>query len=284
MNPTYKWALVAAVVIAVGAGGGYYGYRQLRGGSPSSVPTGPAPTVAQPQPTPDQPPAETVVRNPIAPPDAPTAPSLPSLAMSDSSMRVALVSIVGERAFANWFIPESIVRRIVVTVDNLPRAKMSAQQRPVRSVPGSFITTANGEDHVIGADNAARYAPYVDLVRKLDVQRVANVYVRNYPLFQQAYVEQGYPRGYFNDRLVDVVDDLLAAPEVAGPIHLVQPEVMYRFADPSLESLSTGQKILVRMGPDNAAVIKAKLRELRRAIAHAPLAAAGAQGATENPR
>lgn len=27
-------------------------------------------------------------------------------------------------------------------------------------------------------------------------------YVRLYPLFQKAYVELGYPNGYFNDRLI----------------------------------------------------------------------------------
>jgi len=45
---------------------------------------------------------------------------------------------------------------------------------------------------------------------------------------------------------------------------------MYTYADPGLESRSAGQKLLMRMGPDNAAVIKAKLTELRAAITAAP--------------
>jgi hypothetical protein len=39
--------------------------------------------------------------------------------------------------------------------------------------------------------------------------------------------------------------------------------VQYEFADPKVESLSAGQKALIRMGSDNAKVVKDKLRELR---------------------
>jgi hypothetical protein len=102
------------------------------------------------------------------------------------------------------------------------------------------------------------------------MQQVAAVYVHFYPLFQEAYQDLGYPNGYFNDRLVQVIDSLLATPQPAAPIQLVRPNVMYTFADPALESRPAGQKLLIRMGPDNAAIIKAKLTELRTAITAAP--------------
>jgi hypothetical protein len=95
--------------------------------------------------------------------------------------------------------------------------------------------------------------------------------VRWYPLFQQAYRELGYPDGYFNDRLVEVIDHLLAAPEVKGPVALAKPWIMWEYADPKLEALSAGHKILVRVGPENAARLKAKLREVRRQVAAAPV-------------
>ena len=263
MNRSLAWGVAVTAVIVVGAAGGYYGYRYLRG-------TPPAPVAADmPAPVPVVPPVKTdepATHYPINARGEPAPASLPSLAMSDSAMRTALVGLVGERAFAQWWVPESIIRRIVVTVDNLPRARMSAQSRPVRSAPGSFLTEGNGDARTIAADNAARYAPYVDMVRKLDIAKLAALYRRNYALFQQAYEELGYPHGYFNDRLVQAIDDLLAAPEVSAPIALVQPEVMYRYADPQLGALSAGQKILVRMGGENAAVVKAKLRELRHAV------------------
>jgi hypothetical protein len=62
---------------------------------------------------------------------------------------------------------------------------------------------------------------------------------------------------------VQVIDHLLQTPDLRGPIELKQGKVFYEYADPALESRSAGQKLLMRMGPDNAAAIKKKLRELK---------------------
>jgi hypothetical protein len=93
-----------------------------------------------------------------------------------------------------------------------------------------------------------------------------SAYLRYYPLFQRAYEELGYPQGYFNDRVVAVIDHLLAAPEVPRPIELLRPKVLYTFADPRLESMSWGRKILVRMGPEHAATVKRQLAGIRAQI------------------
>lgn len=103
----------------------------------------------------------------------------------------------------------------------------------------------------------------MQLVESIDSEQLVSLYVRFYPLFQQAYEELGYPSAYFNDRLVEVIDHLLEAPDIQQPVRLVRPRVLYQFADPQLEALSAGQKVLIRVGPDNAARLKAKLGELR---------------------
>ena len=82
-------------------------------------------------------------------------------------------------------------------------------------------------------------------------------------MFQQSYQTLGYPDGYFNDRLIEVIDHLLATPVVKDPIRLIQPKALYLFADPALEALSAGRKILIRTGPTNAERIKKILREYR---------------------
>src|SRR5690606_6346806 len=111
------------------------------------------------------------------------------------------------------------------------------------------------------------YDALVKMVQAMDVAQVASAYQRYYPLFQEAYQDLGYPDGYFNDRLVEVSDHLLATPEGDGPIRLTRPSVYYEFADAQLEALAVGQKTLIRIGPRNAAVVKQKLRELRQAVA-----------------
>jgi hypothetical protein len=64
-----------------------------------------------------------------------------------------------------------------------------------------------------------------------------------------------------------VIDLLLQTPEITAPIALTQPKVFYEYADGELESRPAGQKMLLRMGPANARIIKAKLREFRAEIA-----------------
>jgi hypothetical protein len=91
-------------------------------------------------------------------------------------------------------------------------------------------------------------------------------YVKHYQVFQSAYEELGYPNRYFNDRLVEVIDHVLSTPDVREQLKLVQPKVYYTLADPDLESLSAGQKILIRIGPGNAAKVKAKLLKFRQAL------------------
>ena len=105
----------------------------------------------------------------------------------------------------------------------------------------------------------------------VDAKQLVDAYVRFYPLFQQAYRDLGYPDGHFNDRLVDAIDSLLATPDHKGQLAVVQPKIFYEFADRELEQLPAGQKLLLRMGRENAAQMKAKLREVRRLIANEEL-------------
>jgi hypothetical protein len=140
---------------------------------------------------------------------------------------------------------------------------MALNQRPVNPTPGDFLVTGPEDALVLSPDNYARYEPFVALVSALDAKTLVAFYRSLEPLFQQAYEELGQPGRSFNDRLIEVIDHLLVAPSPRGEIRLVQPSVLYRFADEQLEKSSSGHKLLMRLGPDNAGVIKGKLREIR---------------------
>ena len=58
--------------------------------------------------------------------------------------------------------------------------------------------------------------------------------------------------------------------EVKGEVPSAQPWLRYEFADPALQSLSSGQKILLRIGPVHRKALMAKLVELRGLVARAP--------------
>lgn len=252
----WLWVLVGAVIAIAVAG--YYFWRK------NQEPPLPPPVVQTPPEPPAQAePPEEKVEHPV---EAPAEP-LPALADSDKAMREAVGSVVADPKSRDLFYVDRVVRRIVATVDNLPRSRVSQKVMPVKPVAGAFLVDLKGDVRTIDRENFARYAPYVNLLAALDAEQTVALYVKFYPLFQQAYEELGYPKRNFNDRLVQVIDHLLLTPEIKGPIRLVQPKVLYEFADPELESRSAGQKILLRIGADNAQKVKAKLREIRTRIA-----------------
>ena len=208
------------------------------------------------------------VRHPVdAPPAEALAEPLPPLDDSDPRAAEEISALVGAPAFGELFLGESLARRFVSTVDNLPRRELPVAQRPMRGASGLFLAAGEEGSPVIDEANFARYESYVRLATLLDARAAVGTYQRFYPLLQQAYEELGYPGRYFNDRLVEAIDDLLAAPEIEGPVPLVRPNVFYEFADPALEARSAGQKILIRMGPSNARRVKAKLIEIRALLA-----------------
>lgn len=247
------WAIPIAVVIALG-GALYYGYKQRQ---PELQPQAQAPQAPESE--------APGIQHPLETDQAAQEGALPALEESDAPLQDDLEKTFGEQ-LEQFLVPKSIVRNAVVTIDNLPRKKAAVQMWPVKPMGGELIVKP-GDELTLDETNYARYAPLIGLLQRSDSEQIAALYKRYYPLFQQSYVDLGYPDGYFNDRLVEVIDHLLQTPEVRGPIKLTQPGMFYEYADPALESLSAGQKQLIRMGPENAAAVKAKLRELRGHVA-----------------
>jgi hypothetical protein len=250
--------LAGAVVAAVIAAGGWYWYSGRAHPAAESPPVRPA----APQPAAN---TEPPISHPI-PGEAAGSAALPALNDSDPVLRDSLVGVFGRGPVEQFLVPQSIVRHIVVTVDNLPRRKVAVELRPVKPTGGQAMVSGQADMTTLSEANFDRYAAITRVVRGTDVKALAVVYERLYPLFQHAYEDLGYPGKYFNDRLVEVIDHLLQTPEVPAPIPLLQPKVFWEYADPSLENRSAGQKLLIRMGPQNARIIKAKLREFRAEI------------------
>jgi hypothetical protein len=252
--------LIAVVMIAAAVAAAWYFGRE--GDAPMTrIPpaaespvvettTGPRHPIEQVQPTT---PGETV--------------ELPPLQQSDAAFGTALSGLIGGSDPLALVNPQYPIQRFVATVDNLPRARLAPQVRPLKPAPGEFRPVERDGRLWLDERNYARYTRYIALVEAVDTDAAVALYVRWYPLFQQAYRELGYPDAHFNDRLVEVVDHLRAAPEVEGPVELVPYKGEFAFADPGLEGHSSGHKLMVRIGPANAARVKAKLGELRAALA-----------------
>ncbi|MBX3611921.1 MAG: DUF3014 domain-containing protein [Hydrogenophaga sp.] len=276
--------LIALVVLAVA---GYFGWRHYQslqampepepGPSVAAVPTPSLPATPLPG---DAPPA---IQHPFEPPapeaNAPAPTPLPALAESDGFVRERLDELMGRTNTLRFLQLDGFVRRVVATVDNLGRDHAPVLMWPVTPTAGRFSSqkAADGSE-VIHPDNAQRYTPLVQLIEAVDSAQAVALYRRLYPLCQAAYEELGFPGRYFNDRLVQVMDQLIATPvpeappavalvQVKGEVPSTRPWVRYEYADPKLEAMTAGQKILLRVGADNQRRLQAKLKDLRARIA-----------------
>lgn len=289
MTPASRVAIVALLLAA--AGGGFYWWKHHQPQAVRTAVSPPAPAApVPPRPVPPLPaPAPPAIRHPLATAGQ-TKEALPEPGQADAYLKKALLDLVGSKAVRAFFHVDDLARRWVATIDNLGTEHAPADLWPVKVTPGSFVvdTSTDGKGTVVGAHNADRYSALVRLVEATSTEKIVSLYVRLYPLFQQAHEELGYPGKYFNDRVVQVIDDLLATPAVAGPVKVKLARVegatpppggagLYLFEDPELERRSAGQKILLRVGPDNAAKLKSKLAEIRRQIV-------GQHGGTLSPR
>lgn len=278
----YASSLVTALIFAAVVAGVYYGWQQRQ----QSMPAPPkAPVAVAPSP-PAPAPAQAPVQYPISAAGDDATPSpLPALAESDTYLGQALAELLGRDKVQSFLHLEGFARRVVATTDNLAREHAPPVLWPVVPTAGRFTALANGADAGntspavtrISPDNSQRYTPFVLFIESVDSAAAVRLYARLYPLFQQAYEELGYPGRYFNDRLVAVIDLLLATPvqpdplevalvDVKGPVASVRPWVRYEFTDPALKKLSSGQKMLIRTGPENHRRLNAKLLEVRRLV------------------
>lgn len=276
-NPV-RWLLVA--LLLAGLAGAWWRWQHA---PPPAVAAPPPPAAAASPAVAAASVAAPAVQYPIESIEAAaSAPApLPPLGESDAAAKEALVALLGRDPVLRLLQVDDFVRRVVATVDNLARERATSRLWPVQPAPGRLLLVERADGPSLADGNAERYTPFVKLVESLDTDRAVALYVRLYPLFQQAYEELGYPGRYFNDRLVEVIDVMLRTPEPVGPVLLTLPEIQgpyaskrpwvrYRYADPALESLSAGQKMLLRMGPANAGRLKARLRALRERVARRP--------------
>ena len=264
-NSYGSW-IVAIIVVAALVAAGVYLVRMAMHPDTSATSPSTTPPAATSSSAPAS--ASSVIQHPIAQASSGPAPAstaaLPALVDSDASVLDALSSLTSGGDLRSLLVPSQVISRVVATVDALPRQSFgSTNILPLRTPKGVIQTTQANGITLIDARNADRYAPYVAVVEGVDPHALVAWYKRNYPLFQDAYRELGYPHGYFNDRALLAIDDMLAAPDLHDPIAVTRVGSHYVFVDPRLQSLSNGQKLMIRLGPANEEQFKAKLRMIR---------------------
>lgn len=186
----------------------------------------------------------------------------PSLAEAAARLRVAVAERLADEQL-ELLAADRLLERLVSTVHSLDGDPVPLRFRPLAHVAQLPRVVPDGETWRLPAEPDPRYAPYRALFERFDADTLAELFERHEDALQRAWVGLGEAgEATFRQRLVDVLDHLADYELPARRPALTRPEVLYEFADSELEALSWGRKILIRIGPDHAAAVQQRAREL----------------------
>ncbi len=193
-------------------------------------------------------------------------PPLPTLADSDGFTRAQLLALSADPDYHAWLQADHLLERAAAIIDGLSRGRTLKKMIPLPPLPGKFVASNVGGKLWLDTPNFQRYDELVNLLASLDARKLTKIFDLLRPLLESAYGQLGYPGEDFGAATMRAIDVLLATPDVGSPIELKLEGVLYTFADPALEKLSSAQKQMLRMGPENAEKIKRLLRALRKQL------------------
>jgi hypothetical protein len=221
----------------------------------------PAPDIPVPAAAPEQTPPVDVAPQASAPP----APVL-TLEESDETVREALSGAGSPELIEVPLSQDELLLRGSAFIDGLSRGVVLYKALSLPRPEGKFATQTVEGRQVIAPENYDRYDTYAQAIADLDTASLVSAFHGFRPLLEEAYGQLGYDSAGFDNALIRSLDLVITTPEVDSEVAVKAKGGVYIFADPTLESLPPLQKQLLRMGPDNLALVKRQARALRSAL------------------
>lgn len=195
-----------------------------------------------------------------------TPPALPKLDNSDDFIRERLLLINDKKEFSRWIKTDDLLRRTASYADGLSNGVLLSKIFPLTAPEGKFATHSSDGSIWLNAGNYERYDRSINTITSLPMDSMAKMFHFARPLLEDAFSEMGYNPRQMDGIILQAIDVILATPIVAEPIRLSRDSVVYKFADPALESLLPLQKQLLRTGPENTKRIQQQAEALREAL------------------
>ena len=178
-------------------------------------------------------------------------PTLPRLDESDQFVRDRISMMSSKEGLKTWLSTDDLLRRSASYLDGLSRGVILGKIFPLSSPESNFATHRDGDIIWLNAGNYERYNATVQILTSIDMKLVAQMFHFSRPLLESAFSELGYQPRQMDGIILTALDQVIGTPVIVEPIQLTRDSVIYKFADPGLESLTPLQKQLIRSGPEN---------------------------------
>jgi hypothetical protein len=239
------WPMAAAAVLLVALGAlWYFGLRD------SAPPPTASPTHVE----------QTTVELPRRAAEPGENIDLPALDQTDPLVHRLVGALSSHPAVAAWLTTTGLIRNFTVVVANIAAGETPAKQLAPLKPHGTFSTKTSNGLTWIAPESYRRYDAIADAVDGIDARGAARLYATLKPRIDDAYHDLVGADGNFDKTLANAIVALLKTPVADEDVQLVTGRMTYAYANPSLEGLTPAQRQLLRMGPRNARIVKAKLR------------------------
>ena len=231
----------------------------------------PAPTATAPPPEPPPSPIMTAIEEPAPEPSEPPPPPpepvedpLPRLEESDDAVRDAVGDIPLGTAGQQYLIPGNIIERSASLIYLMAQGDVPYKLLPVSRPKAAFPIRDDGTQVVTDPAGFERYDALTQWLQSLDLESLLSSLEWFIPLFREAWSYYGEDPAAFDMAVVITLDLVIATPEIdLSEARLTRKEAVWIFEDPAIEGLAPIQKQVLRMGPENAKILKAKAAEAR---------------------
>lgn len=249
-----RWMIAAVVAVLLAAGAGWWFF--LRDAPDPTSPDSLASDVITPM-------ADTAGDASMTVPPL----ELPTLAESDPVLQRVVGALSRNPRWAEWLVTDDLARRFVGSVAAVAAGLDPRERVPFLAPEGDFaVREVPGGGNEIDPASWGRYDAVTMAFVSFETDAAVRLYLQLEPLFEEAHQELGFPEGSFGLTLSTALDNLLAVQVPESPPGVELDVKTYLFTDPALESAPPIHRQVMRLGPDNARQVQAKLRALRDAL------------------
>lgn len=188
------------------------------------------------------------------------------LDLSDKAIKQGLITALRAPLLSTLIVNDSILANMVASVNNTAQGTLPENVSLLTPPATEFSVFKQADNQFITPESFTRYNVYAQTFAEIETEDMLALLDQYEPQIMAQFEQIALPNAQFTSTLINAINRLLDTPSVNLPIPVISDSAMYKFANPQLEALLPAQKQLLRMGPDNMRLVKAKLRELRTAL------------------